>query len=101
MSPATGRLDAFEWKTPMGRVQPLIEAGVLELEPDMEDVVMSEPVPAPISAEPAAVTAKPAQIEAAPGAQPPATDRLQYPPDDPGVKAEYLNGRPKSRFRLF
>ena len=29
MSPVTGRLDAFEWRTPMGRVQPMIEQEVI------------------------------------------------------------------------
>ena len=94
MSPATGRLDAFEWRTPMGRVQPLIEQEAVEQE-TVEEPGAPPPVPAP------APVSEPALAAAAPRAQPIATDRLQPPPDDPGVKAEYLNARPKSKFRLF
>lgn len=94
MSPVTGRLDAFEWKIPMGRVQPLIEQDVIEPE-------IVEEAPAPAPAPVAAPVLDPVGAEAAPHAQPIATDRLQFPPDDPGVKAEYANGKPKSRFRLF
>lgn len=101
ISPVTGRLDAFEWKTPIGRVHPLIDASVLEPELDMEEPTPApKPLPAPVPEAPAAEP-QPAHQEAEPRAQPPATDRPQFPPDDPGVKAEYLNGKPKSRFRLF
>jgi HemY protein len=102
MSPVTGRLDAFEWRTPMGRVQPLIEERVFEPEPEQEAAESApEPVPAPIPAAPSPVMTDASAVEAPLRSQPAATDRLQFPPDDPGVKAEYLNGRPKSRFRLF
>lgn len=98
MSPVTGRLDAFEWKTPMGRVQALIELDVDE--PEIVEAA-SAPSPASTPAPEAAAVIAPAEIDPAPRSQPAATDRLQFPPDDPGVKAEYVNGKPKSRFRLF
>jgi HemY protein len=96
MSPVTGRLDAFEWKTPMGRVQALIEQDVIEPE-IVEETLAPQPARVPV---PASVL-ETAAADIAPHSQPAATDRLQPPPDDPGVKAEYLNGAPKSKFRLF
>jgi HemY protein len=91
MSPLSGRLDAFEWKTPVGRVQPLIEQHFVE-----EETAGEAPPQAPV----AAPVLQTAGADAA-HSQPVATDRLQSPPDDPGVKAEYLNSAPKSKFRLF
>ena len=96
MSPVTGRLDAFEWKPPMGRVQPLIEQEIIE--PEMID---EAPAPASAPSSPIPAAAEAAFVETAPHSLPTATDRMQSPPDDPGVKAEYLNTRPKSKFRLF
>jgi uncharacterized membrane-anchored protein len=77
----------------MGRVQPLIEQHVIGPE-----IVDEAPAPGPVPVQAAAPVLETAGAAAS---QPPATDRPQSPPDDPGVKAEYLNGAPKSRFRLF
>ncbi len=96
MSPVTGRLDAFEWRTPMGRMQPLIEQDVIVPE-IVEEASMLMPASAPATAP----LLEPVGAGATRSAQPVATSRLQFPPDDPGVKAEYVNGKPKSRFRLF
>lgn len=113
-SPISGRLDAFEWKVPVGRLQPVIEQ---ERETEAEEVaqeieVVAQPDPKP---EPA-LTLAPEQRVLVETSAPlpvhsaePATSRprgltaesLPAPPDDPGVKPEYVNGKPKSRFRLF
>jgi HemY protein len=112
-SPISGRLDAFEWKVPVGRLQPLIEqareaeredaAEVIEIaakpeakpEPEMplpERVAMIEAAAPQMSGAVQTITGRARGV---------ATDNLPAPPDDPGVKPEYLNGKPKSRFRLF
>lgn len=94
MSPGTGRLDAFQWRSPVNRVQPLIEQDIIEPEA-ADEASVPLPVEMPASVQEIAVPDVP------PPNPPAAADRLQSPPDDPGVKAEYLNGKPKSRFRLF
>lgn len=92
ISPVTGRLDAFEWKSPMGRAQPLIEQNVSEPEFLVEDTSAASPPP---------LKPEPVFEEVSPRTRPIATDRLQFPPDDPGVREENLNVKSKSRFRLF
>jgi HemY protein len=113
-SPVSGRLDAFEWKVPVGRLQPLIEQE-REAERDEEPAVIEIPAiqeakPEPVAPPPIGTVAavEPALTQMVPAAQPVtvrsrglATDNLPAPPDDPGVKPEHLNGKPKSRFRLF
>ncbi len=95
-SPVTGRIDAFEWKVPVGRLQPLIEQDVAEDIPEpeapkvVEAVAIAAPMPVHDVVDPASTHARSI-----------ATDPMSMPPDDPGVKAEYLNEKPKSRFRLF
>jgi HemY protein len=114
ISPISGRLDAFEWKVPVGRLQPLIDhapeddtdelSPVIEIPAKPEPVAESiaQPVP-PLTAiieksEPNVVDTFQSLPARSRGV---ATDNLPPPPDDPGVKPEFLNGKPKSRFRLF
>jgi HemY protein len=114
ISPISGRLDAFEWKVPVGRLQPLIdhapeddiddEPAVIEIAAKPEIMPQAEPQPAPASVavieESVPEMAESLQTVAA-KSRGLATDNIPAPPDDPGVKPEYLNGKPKSRFRLF
>lgn len=114
ISPISGRLDAFEWKVPVGRLQPLIdhtpdddiedEPAVIEIaaKPEIRPEPEAQPVPAAAAVveTPARETAEALQTVSA-KSRGLATDNLPAPPDDPGVKPEYLNGKPKSRFRLF
>jgi HemY protein len=114
ISPISGRLDAFEWKIPVGRLQPLIdhapEGEVEDEAPVIEIGAKSEPVaePAVQQAPPLAAIIEKSEPDVVDTFQSlparsrgVATDNLPAPPDDPGVKPEYLNGKPKSRFRLF
>ena len=113
-----GRLDAFEWKVPVGRLQPLIEQEPqAHIEDDVQEIEIAdvpaaklEPLisPAPPTAPSRSVAVVPIVQPVAEAALPVtararglATDNLPAPPDDPGVKPEYVNGKPKSRFRLF
>jgi HemY protein len=90
MSPISGRIDGFEWKVPLGRLQPVIEQELNEPE-------MIESASVPDAAVLETVNASPATAPAGPvtGAA------LPQPPDDPGVKTEYIAEKPKGRFRLF
>jgi HemY protein len=114
ISPISGRLDAFEWKVPVGRLQPLIDhspedeieetSPVIEIadksEAAPEPVVQAATAPAPVFERPIPERAEVLQTVPA-GSRGLVTDNLPPPPDDPGVKPEFLNGKPKSRFRLF
>jgi HemY protein len=118
VSPVSGRIDAFEWKVPVERLQPALD---FEPEPETEPlsapVIEQKPAIAAVSPEvlvveqatveapqpkPASETAKPqkARIEAA-NVDIPASDAVAMIPDDPGVKPRG-DGEPQpKRFRLF
>lgn len=107
VSPISGRIDAFEWKVPVERLQPLIEHVADDLAPLVE---ASEAVkqPAPVEADIVPLEAKtepaqkssadvPVDKKAAPVA---VSDMLPMIPDDPGVRPDDPANQPK-RFRLF
>ena len=104
ISPVSGRIDAFEWKVPVERLQP-----VLEFSQESEPEELPAPV-APVAVEAAeAATLKTDAVEtvaAAPVRLPgtteiAVTDTLPMIPDDPGVK-QRADGEPQpKRFRLF
>jgi HemY protein len=121
-SPVTGRLDAFEWRTPVERLGPLIDQDAK----DFAKVLLPPAASGEATAEDAvtldaeeltdteATVAKPA--EPAPAASPPAANAnasetdaeiaveeggLPRPPDDPGVDPKDVENREARRFRLF
>jgi HemY protein len=111
VSPVSGRIDAFEWKVPVERLQPLVEhvveeaepaAPVIEMRPDPEPHKL-EPVAAVIVEAPKAEPEKPVSLD---NANPKkakvvdVVDMMPMIPDDPGVRAGDPAGQPK-RFRLF
>ncbi len=98
-SPVTGHIDAFEWKVPVGRLQPAIEVVIDEAE-DAAPAIVAYPAPAPepaIVLVPEATIAEPAPLRD----RTTATDIVPTPPDDPGVEPEHVNAAPRRWFRLF
>jgi HemY protein len=92
-SPVSGRIDAFEWKVPVRRLQPAVEIEIEEVE-DIAPIVTTPPI--------VSSTAPVIEVVTAPQRdRTTATDILPTPPDDPGVKPELVNVAPKRRFRLF
>ena len=92
-SPVSGRIDAFEWKVPVRRLQPAVEIEI-EVVEDIAPIVTTPPI--------VSSTAPVNDMAAAPQRdRTTATDILPTPPDDPGVKPELVNVAPKRRFRLF
>ena len=103
-SPISGRIDAFEWKVPLGRLQPLIELepetpepeaafaapGAAETMPPIASAPKPQEAPMPVAVNSNAAIARKTGAEL-----------VAAPPDDPGVRPEYLDEKPKSRFRLF
>ncbi len=124
VSPATGRIDAFEWKVPVADLQgPMIEAddGITELEalapPETSapspgaDAVASEPRPRPTPGRRSRARASDAspvtKATSAPDAAPPPKPVIPIihapddpgpdAPDDPGAVAPRGDGRGKFR----
>lgn len=92
MSPATGRLDAFEWKVPLAEIQgPVIDAealtpAVVEALPAVQDAA-PQPEPEPVAPE----EAKSAADDGGSKEEPPSVTKpaepvipLMHAPDDPG-----------------
>ncbi|MBN9026854.1 MAG: heme biosynthesis protein HemY [Rhizobiales bacterium] len=114
VSPITGRLDAFEWRTPTVALaadqRPAIELDVEEPEATEPLVIEASPVPAPTpTPEPAAPPAPAPESARAPAPTPPAAAKNGGPagpaatvvapiPDDPGV--EDRDTEPADRLRL-
>ena len=113
VSPVSGRIDAFEWKVPVERLQPLVEHVVDEPEPV---VPVIEASPEPMAEAPAKIEVVPAVAEQ-PKTEPVApivsdsvapkrakaeavSDMMPMIPDDPGVRPGDPANQPK-RFRLF
>lgn len=127
ISPITGRLDAFEWKTPFDQLEGPVEEGSLSQgeqalaslppvrdkgrasaepveadEPEVVVVDLAKPAPSkPTASNGAAkVPAEPA-TSAGTEAKPP-EPFFGRPPDDPGVKDPLLaTAEPKTRLKLF
>lgn len=101
-SPVSGRLDAFEWRTPVQRL-----AGP-EIEPEPEPapapaatkpIENAAPAPEPVAVAAAAPLLKMPETAASAG-EAPATGPLAHLPDDPGTD-EDAPAAPRKRFRLF
>jgi HemY protein len=128
VSPVTGRLDAFEWKTPVSELQAPVEDGAansveeairtlpplaIETKPvavveNVVTVAKAEPEKPVVVAETAAepVVVKSTRTETAPEkAKPAPVEQEERPfyglPDDPGVKEGPLKRDGTSAFRLF
>ncbi len=106
VSPVSGRIDAFEWKVPVERLQPLLD---FEPEPEeaqspvIEVAKAPEPAaPAPVAiAPPPPVVAPAPSMKALPSAEAGAVDAMPMIPDDPGVKPRDGADAAPKRFRLF
>lgn len=120
ISPVTGKLDAFEWKTPVSEWQGPVEEGVVNraeeairtLPPVAINDGRSQPKPAEPKQKPAAQSAieigsaaRSEPISKAPAPVSPQKDPKPFfggMPDDPGVKNEAAtDGNGGSTFRLF
>ena len=128
VSPVTGRLDAFEWKTPVSELQAPVEDGAansveeairtlpplaIETKPvavveNVVTVAKAEPDKPVVAAETAVepVAVKSTKTEAVPEkAKPAPVEQEERPfyglPDDPGVKEGALKRDGTSGFRLF
>jgi len=111
VSPVSGRIDAFEWKVPVERLQPLVEHVTEEPEPKVVAPVI-EAKPEPVNPAPPVVADNPEPIRIetpkpaiANGAKPSGKteaviDMLPMIPDDPGVRAGDTGSQTK-RFKLF
>lgn len=110
VSPVTGRLDAFEWRSPGERLGQLVDSRV-EAEEAEAPVPLAPPVPAAPparEAEDAVIEATPEPQAAAVEAQPPAEPEQDAEdaqpirlPDDPGVAPEAEDDGKPGKFRLF
>lgn len=115
VSPVSGRIDAFEWKVPVERLQPLLDfepepapvegpSPVIEIaRPVVPDVVETAPV-AEAVAEPLPTRALPDKGKAPRNglaADISAAEGLPMIPDDPGVKPRDGADAGAKRFRLF
>ena len=115
VSPVSGRIDAFEWKVPVERLQPL-----LDFEPEPEPAEVPSPVieiAGPVvleasAASPAAEAAAPTpsvrplpdkavSARAGKAMEASAAEALPMIPDDPGVKPRNGADTGAKRFRLF
>jgi HemY protein len=95
ISPVSGRLDAFEWKTPLAEIGPVAEA---EAEPEAHPVIEAQPAPPPPPPAPPE-TAPPPRVSAAASIERPAPAARRAPPpeaviplahvpDDPGPEPD-------------
>lgn len=98
VSPASGRLDAFEWKVPLAEIgfeRPVIEADLPPPTPAGPPAppAVAEPAPGPAASEPPAMKPAPAPVKSAPPRRPaPRRESrpvetvipLVHAPDDPG-----------------
>jgi len=93
VSPASGRLDAFEWKVPLEALSgPVIDEATVDPE-ETEHAILEPPRPAmespPARAEPAEASPSPAPRPKAPSPRTPDTViPLVHAPDDPGPEPE-------------
>jgi HemY protein len=122
VSPVTGRLDAFEWKTPVSELQGPIEEGstntvdeairtlppiAIETRPaarteKVETVKAEPPVVVTAVAEPVPTrTATPQKTDAIPAGSEEEERPFYGLPDDPGVKAGAVRRDDTSSFKLF
>ncbi len=115
VSPVSGRIDAFEWRVPVERLQPALDfepENDVEPGPVIEAVkAPAEPMRAPIAPVEAVVdvAAKAAGLptnvvalpRALPMAETSADDATPMIPDDPGVKPRDGSEPATKRFRLF
>lgn len=109
VSPISGRLDAFEWRSPAERLGQLLEAGETASPPPLPIAAPEAPPPAvveeAVTIEPEAPEVRPAMVAATPpiDAPEPETEPGGDPirlPDDPGVEPEEGEADDR-RFRLF
>jgi HemY protein len=105
ISPISGRIDAFEWKVPVERLQPMLD--YIADEPLIEqpaDIVIdaSKTVIEPVAETPKTVTVDPLIIERAglPKRVDDISNATAIIPDDPGVRENDPLNQPK-RFKLF
>lgn len=102
LSPVSGRIDAFEWRVPVERLQPVLEA--VSEEPELTSV-MAQVLARPAMAAPlealmeAPVVSVVARAQSA-GKTPSVSDSISMIPDDPGVRDTDPANQPK-RFKLF
>jgi HemY protein len=128
ISPVTGRLDAFEWKTPFDQLEGPVEEGSLSqgeqalaslppvrdkerasaepleaAEPEVVVVVdQAKPAPSKPIATNGAAKVSPEAASSTPVDAKPAEPFFGRPPDDPGVKDPLLaTAEPKTRLKLF
>lgn len=103
-SPVTGRIGAFEWKSPTERIGQVIEQQEQEVRGPVDDVVVIEPaLPVPVEEDGEIVDDQSAVADdrtlSAPAA-PKSADVSPPSPDDPGVDLD--EGKTQGRgFRLF
>ncbi len=107
VSPVSGRIDAFEWKVPVERLQPLLD---FEPEPEETPCPVIEVAKAPEPSAPAPVVIAPPvpvaqnpspSVKALPTADVSMAEALPMIPDDPGVKPRDGADAAPKRFRLF
>ncbi len=120
VSPISGKLDAFEWRSPFGQIEGPVEEGSIA---SFESALRSLPPLADLRPAPPAAAAEPAR-EAPPVQKPsparpqPSTALVPMPkpeapkkpeprpffggaPDDPGVRTTKAEPEPKTRLKLF
>lgn len=101
VSPITGRLDAFQWKVPLGQ---LPEAGpVIHPAPPTGEAGNAEQASGPGTSHPAAHIAPPAEggTAASARAAPAAVIPLKHAPDDPGPASQPPRSEKRNPLRLF
>ncbi|PZM09592.1 heme biosynthesis protein HemY [Rhizobium tubonense] len=130
VSPITGKLDAFEWRTPFGQLEGPVEEGAvasvdaaLRTLPPLADMRPAQASPPPAAAPPPAKISVPDAVLAAQKPLRPVVETLvtksetpkkpeaakqpdPHPffgglPDDPGVRNAKHEPEPKTRLRLF
>ncbi|KAA0698706.1 heme biosynthesis protein HemY [Neorhizobium sp. P12A] len=118
ISPVTGKLDAFEWKSPFGQLEGPVEEGstatvdtALRTLPPVREARPASPTVASPAADTSVIEIKPVVAkQAAATAAASATEASKKPeprpffgglPDDPGVRDTKIEPEPKTRLRLF
>jgi HemY protein len=118
ISPISGRLDAFEWKSPFGQMEGPVEEGssisvdtALKTLPPVRDSSPQSPTVASAAVDTSVIEMKPAATK--PAAAPitiTTSESVKKPepgpffgglPDDPGVRNAKSEPEPKTRLRLF
>lgn len=84
VSPVTGRLDAFQWQTPVASLPPADKGAVIETSP-FEEAMLAAPSPKPESVTSEAL-AEPPHVEPAETSAPPTTQDNSPPAEKPDEK---------------